>query len=116
MVNTNINWIQMSDAAIVKQIGSYIRHVRQQQNKTQAQLAETAGLNRWTISQVEKGESITLMSLIQILRALDSLYILNAFEVSDEISPLEYAKLKKQQRKRVRNKTSDLPDKDDIEW
>ena len=116
MGTTSIKWIQMSDIVIVKQIGSYIRHVRQQQNKTQAQLAETAGLNRWTISQVENGESITLTSLIQILRALDSLYVLNAFEVSDVISPLEYAKLKKKQKQRVRNKTIDQPDKDDLGW
>jgi transcriptional regulator with XRE-family HTH domain len=108
--------VQMSDVAVVKQIGSFVRHVRLQQNKTQAQLAEVAGLNRWTISQIENGESITLTSLIQILRASDSLYVLNAFEVSDEISPLEYAKLKKQQKKRARNKTIDLPDKDNLGW
>lgn len=116
MRNASMDWVQMSDTAIVKQIGSYIKHVRLQQNKTQAQLAEIAGLNRWTISQVENGESITLMSLIQILRALDSFYVLNAFEVSDEISPLEYAKLKKQQKKRVRNKTTNKADKGDLGW
>ena len=116
MRNTSIEWVQMSDVAIVKQIGSYIKHVRLQQNKTQAQLAEMAGLNRWTISQIENGESITLSSLIQIMRALDSLYVLNVFEVSDEISPLEYAKLKKQQKERVRNKPTNIPDKDDLGW
>ena len=116
MGNTSINWIQMSDVAIVQQLGGYIRHIRMQQNKTQAQLAEMAGLNRWTISQIENGESVTITSLIQILRALDSLHVLRAFEVSDEISPLEYAKLKKKQRKRVRNKTSDRSDKDDLQW
>jgi transcriptional regulator with XRE-family HTH domain len=116
MRNTSIDWVQMPDTAIVKEIGSYIRHTRLQQNRTQAQLAEMAGLNRWTISQIEKGESVTLMSFIQILRALDSLYILKIFEISDEISPLEYAKLKKQQKKRARNRKTDPQDKDDIEW
>ncbi|MFC2097477.1 helix-turn-helix domain-containing protein [Bacteroidota bacterium] len=116
MRNTSMDLVQMSDVAIVKQIGSYIRHMRLQQNKTQAQLAEMAGLNRWTISQIENGESITLTSLIQILRALDSLYVLNTFEVLDEISPLEYAKLKKQQKIRVRNKPTNIPDKDNLEW
>ena len=116
MGNTGIDWVQLSDVAIMKQIGSYIRRMRQQQNKTQAQLAKMAGLNRWTISQIENGESITLASLIQILRALDSLYVFNAFEVSNEISPLEYAKLKKQQRERVRNKTIRNKDKNDLGW
>ena len=116
MINTSINWVQMPDVAIVKQIGSYIRHIRLQQNKTQAQLAEMAGLNRWTISQIENGDSITLTSLIQILRALDSLYVLKAFEVTDEISPLEYAKLKKHKKERVRNKPTKTPNKDNLGW
>jgi len=104
----------MSDVAIVHQVGSYLKHIRLQQNKTQHQLAELAGLNRWTISQVEKGESITLTSLVQILRALDILYVLNDFEVSNEVSPLEYAKLKRQQKQRARGKNS--PNKEDVGW
>ena len=116
MGKTVSNWVQMSDAAIAKKIGQYIRHVRLQQNKTQAHLAEMAGLNRWTISQIENGESITLASLIQILRAIDSLHVLSAFEFSDEISPLEYAKLKKKQKVRARSKRSPEKDKDDLGW
>ncbi len=117
MVKTNDKWVQMSDIAITKQMGSYIKHLRLQQNKTQALLAEMAGLNRWTISQIENGESITLMSLIQILRALDSLHVLNTFEISDEISPLEYAKLKKRKKKeRARNKIIDPSNKSDLGW
>lgn len=116
MGNTNINWAQMSDAAIIRQIGAYIKHERQQQHRTQAQLSESAGLNRWTISQIENGESISLTSLLQILRALDRLAVLDNFGYSDEISPLAYAKLKKQQRQRVRNKPSQEPDKEDSEW
>lgn len=76
-----------------------------------------SGLNRWTLSQIENGESITLSSLIQILRAQDCLFVLDAFNYSDEISPLEYAKLKKQQTKvRVRNKGRDKNDKEDLGW
>jgi transcriptional regulator with XRE-family HTH domain len=111
-----MDWIQMSDAAIVRQIGNYIKHVRLQQSKTQAQLSNIAGLNRWTISQIENGDSITLKSLIQVLRALDSLYVLNPFEVTDEISPLEYAKLLKHKKERVRNKPAKTKNKDNLEW
>ena len=117
MGKTNKNYTQMSDGAIVAHIGSFIKYTRGQQNKTQAQLAEVSGLNRWTISQIENGESITLSSLIQILRALDCLYVLNDFNYSNEISPLEYAKLKKQQtKKRVRNKKKDKDSKDELGW
>jgi DNA-binding XRE family transcriptional regulator len=116
MLNTSMDLVQMSDAAIVRQIGNYIKQVRLQHRKTQAQLANIAGLNRWTISQIENGDPITLTSLIQVLRALDSLYVLNTFEVTDEISPLEYAKLKKHKIERVRNKPSKTPNKDNTGW
>lgn len=117
MGKANTIYTQMSDGAIVAHIGRFIKHTRGKQNKTQAQLAETAGLNRWTLGQIENGESITLSSLIQILRALDCLHVLEAFNYSEEISPLEYVKLKKQQTKeRVRNKTSHKNNKDDIGW
>ena len=117
MGKTNINYTQLSDGAIVGHIGSFIKHTRVQQNKTQAQLAEISGLNRWTVSQIENGESITLSSLIQILRALDCLHILDAFDYSDEISPLEYIKLKKQKTKeRVRNKNLGKNNKEDLGW
>lgn len=117
MGNTNINYTQLSDGALVAHIGRFIKHTRSAQNKTQAQLAEMAGLNRWTVSQIENGESITLSSLIQLLRALDGLYVLEAFNFSEEISPLEYAKLKKQQTKaRVRTKTSTKTNNDALGW
>ena len=116
MVNTNTKWTEMSDAAIINQIGRFIKYTRTNQNKTQAQLAKMAGLNRWTISQLENGESINLSSLIQVLRALDSLYVLNNFDFKEEISPLAYAKLKKQQKQRVRNKHTKTKDKSDLGW
>lgn len=117
MGNTNEEWVQMPDLAIIAQIGRFIKQTRIKQNRTQAQLAESAGLNRWTISQIENGESITLTSLIQLLRALDALYVLGTFKIRDDISPLAYAKLKKQQpTERVRNKPTDEEDKDDLGW
>jgi transcriptional regulator with XRE-family HTH domain len=117
MVKANIKYNQMSDGAIVAYIGSFIKHTRINQHKTQASLAERAGLNRWTVSQIENGESITLSSLIQILRALDCLYVLSEFNYAEEISPLEYAKLKqKQNKERVRSKAPQKDKKDDLGW
>lgn len=116
MGNTNIDWVKMSDAAIVKQLGEFIKHSRIQQNITQAQLADIAGLNRWTISQIENGESITLTTLIQVLRALDVLYVLNHFEINDEISPIEYAKLKEKKRQRARSKGTEKEQNEDLGW
>ncbi len=97
----------MSDRAIVSSIGGYIKHQRLLQNKTQAKIAEVAGINRWTLSKIETGEAISLISLIQILRALNRLDVLDSFKVESQLSPLELAKLEKQKRQRARNSNDD---------
>ena len=101
MANTNTEWLSMSDKSIVSTIGEYIKHQRLIQNKTQANIAETAGINRWTMSKIENGEPISLTSLIQILRALNLLDVLNIFKIQSQLSPLELAKLEKQKRQRA---------------
>jgi len=106
--NTNINWVSMTDSAIIKAIGAYIKHQRLEQNKTQAQVAGEAGINTWTLSQIENGEPITLISLIQILRALDLLHLLDIFTIKEKISPIEYAKLKEKEKKRARAKNKKI--------
>ena len=91
----------MSDKSIVSIIGEYIKHQRLIQNKTQANIAKIAGLNRWTMSKIENEEPISLKSLIQILRALDLLDVLDVFKVKSQLSPLKLAKLEKQKRQRA---------------
>jgi transcriptional regulator with XRE-family HTH domain len=103
MINTNTKWVAMSDTAIVRKIGEFVKHERLNSNKTQAQLAKEAGINRWTISQIENGEAITLLSLIQILRALNVLHLLEIFSIKQEISPIQLAKMEQNKRKRARN-------------
>ena len=113
MENTNINWIAMSDSAIVNKIGAFIKNERLNSNRTQAQLAKEAGINKWTIGQIENGEAITLLSLIQILRALGVLPLLDIFSIKQEISPIELAKKAQQKRQRARNTDNDTTKKSD---
>lgn len=108
MVNTNLNMVSMSDKSIITSIGEYLKTQRLDQNKTQAQIAEAAGINRWTVSKIENGEAISLSSLIPILRALKLLNILDIFEVETEISPIELAKLEQKKRKRARNSDTEI--------
>ena len=112
----NKNWIAMSDGAIISSIGEFIKQKRLQENKTQLQLAEDAGLNRSTIVQIENGESITLTSLIQILRVLNLLHLLNIFTIEDKMSPMEYAKMKEKKRLRARKKDTKTDLNEDIGW
>ena len=57
----------MRDPAILEVLGNFIKQTRLQQNKTQQQVAEAAGINRSTMGQVENGGGDTLLSFIQIL-------------------------------------------------
>jgi transcriptional regulator with XRE-family HTH domain len=113
MGNTNTDWVAMSDRAIIKKIGEFIKQERLKINKTQAHLAKEAGVNRWTLSQIENGEAITMISLIQIMRALEILHLWDVFSVTQEISPIELAKMDQQKRQRARNNESDNSNKSD---
>ena len=104
-----------SDAAILKIIGEFIRHHRLNQNKTQSKLAEEAGINRTTLVEFEKGKRSNTLTLIQLLRALDKLYVLENFEIKEQISPLKLAKLEKKKRKRA-SRVSEKNELYNSEW
>ena len=102
-----IDWISMSDAALAQTIGTFVKHHRLAQNKTQEEVANAANISRSTLSLLEKGEAVTIPTLLQVLRVLDLLYIMNSFKIQDEISPLELAKQEQQKRQRARNTDND---------
>lgn len=102
-------WHSMSDQALVAHIGAFVKHHRLEQNKTQDTLSYEAGISRSTLSLLERGETVTLATLIQVLRVLDQLQVMDAFEVHQRISPLALAKAEQEKRKRARNtKTNNL--------
>lgn len=96
-----------SDRNFLEQVGAFVRQTRIGRSLTQQQLADQAAVNRSTISQIEKGESITLLNLIQILRTLQRLDVLSVFQTQAEISPLQVAEAKMKIRKRVRARKND---------
>ncbi|MEX1135384.1 MAG: helix-turn-helix transcriptional regulator [Balneolales bacterium] len=95
------DWDSMSDKALIEEIGAFVKHHRLRQNKTQDSVAEEAGISRSTLSLLERGESVTILTLIQILRVLDQLHVMNAFRVDETISPIALAKLEKEKRQRA---------------
>lgn len=105
--NSYNNWIAMSDKALLKHIGDFVKHHRMEQNKTQDTLATEAGISRSTLSLLERGESVTTTTLIQVLRVLDQLQVMNAFRVEKQISPILLAKMEQEKRQRVREKKKD---------
>lgn len=97
------NWRAMSDKAISAQIGRFVRHHRLEQNRTQETLSHDAGISRSTLSLLERGETVTLATLIQVLRVLDLLHVMDAFDITPTISPLALAKAERSRRKRARH-------------
>lgn len=110
------NWALKSDKNILETIGHFVQTHRLRQNKSQQQVAQMAGISRSTLSLLERGEKVRIDSLIQVLRVLDLLHVLNAFNVEDEISPIAYAKLKKNKRKHARPQKKDTPPNENLEW
>ena len=96
----------MSDKALAEHIGAFIKHQRLRQDKTQQTLAAEAGISRSTLSLLERGESVTLASLIQVLRVLDQLHLMDVFSIHEPISPLALAKMEKNKRKRASGKST----------
>jgi transcriptional regulator with XRE-family HTH domain len=94
-------WHAMSDPAMLEQLGEFVKQTRLQQNKTQQKVATAAGINRSTMVQIEKGGGGTLLTLIQILRALEQLQIFEHFEIKQQFSPLQLAKLEQNKRQRA---------------
>ena len=105
----------MSDPAILGVLGNFIQQTRLQQNKTQQQVA-AAGIHRSTIVHIEKGGGGTLLSFIQVLRALEQLQVLQNFEVRQQFSPLQLAKIDQKKRKRASNKKDTLIKKPGSDW
>lgn len=107
------NWFEMNDSALIETIGAFVKHHRLTQNKTQQQLATEAGINRSTVAQIENGGKINLQSLLQALRVLNLLHVMDSFIVQEQISPLQLAKLEQNKRKRARNTGNNNPKKSD---
>lgn len=98
----------MSDKALSMYIGAFIKHLRMESNKTQDLLAKEAGISRSTLSLLERGETVTLGTLIQVLRVLDALNVLEVFTVKQTLSPLALAKIEKKKRKRASGVKKDV--------
>jgi putative transcriptional regulator len=105
----------LTDGRIVEEIGQNIKTLRLEANYSQQELADRAGLDRVTISKLENGRPATMLTIVQVLRAMQRLDILSHFFVEPQISPLMLAEAQEKIRYRAsaKNKT---PKNTDSEW
>jgi putative transcriptional regulator len=113
-LSNNINWYTLSDPAIIEELGKQLKRMRLKSNLTQQALADRCGLFRSTISEIENGRVGSLLSFVQLLRGLNTLELLDAFVVKEEISPLMVAEQQAKMRKRASSKNK--KDKPESEW
>lgn len=109
-----MNWNAMSDQALSEMIGTFIKQNRLDQNLTQDDVAQRAGISRSTLSLLERGETVTISTLIRVLRVLDVLHVIDSFQVQTMVSPLKLARLERKRRQRARRK--DSTEKSTSEW
>lgn len=109
-------YAQTNDA-IMRQIGSKLKELRIEKNMKQTELADAAGVSVFTISAVENGKMTSLITIVQLLRALEHLDYLTSFFQEETISPIAYAKLMKNNKKKERVKSSTVVTNNiDSEW
>jgi transcriptional regulator with XRE-family HTH domain len=115
MEKTDIDVYAKSDLYYLTLIGEYVRANRLNQNKTQQELADAAGVDRTTMVKLEKGKSVNLLSLIQILRSLKKLQIFQELEIKSHLSPIQLAEIEQKQRQRA-GRRKETPGKTKSNW
>jgi transcriptional regulator with XRE-family HTH domain len=76
---------------ILREVGARLHGFRLQQNVTQADLAEKAGVGHATVKRAEAGENIRLETIVKILRALGRVEALDSFLPEPLVSPIRLA-------------------------
>jgi len=93
---------ELSDEAVLREIGDRLARTRLERNLTQAQLAGIAGISKRTLERLESGAAATqLTSFIRACRSLGLLERLDLFLPIPKVSPVEQLKLQGRKRKRA---------------
>lgn len=96
----------LTDTAILSEVGSRIARYRLDNEMTQAQLAEQAGVSKRTVERVESGASVQFSTIVRILRVLELAKGLDRMIPEPAPRPLALLKQKGRVRKRASSKRS----------
>jgi transcriptional regulator with XRE-family HTH domain len=101
---------ELSDEAILREVGSRLAAARLARNLTQAALAQEAGVSKRTVERLESGEvAARLSGLVRVCRVLDLVDRLDSLVPSPAVSPVEQLKLAGRRRKRASGSRRPLP-------
>ena len=94
-----------TDDATLAELGRRLERHRIERNRTQAEMADEAGIGRATLQRLERGKSVQMTSMLKLLRTLGLLGALDA--AVPETVELPIAQLERQrQRSRRRARGS----------
>lgn len=91
---------EKSAAAIAEELGGRLKQARLNNDITQADVAELAGITRKSVLNAEKGKA-QLDVFVAIMVALDLTGQLESFLPKQEISPIQLSKLHGKRRQRA---------------
>ena len=106
--------ILLTDDQILSEIGIRLARLRLDQNKTQKDLAEEAGVGLRTVQRLDSGAVATQLSVfIRVCKVLGVIGRLDLFLPEPEVSPMALLKQKGKQRKRASGiqQVGEKPDK-----
>jgi transcriptional regulator with XRE-family HTH domain len=92
---------ELTDEAVLAELGARIARTRLERNLTQRELAAEAGVERKALQRVEAGESVRVVSLLRLLRALGLLEALDSLVPEPAPSPIELLALQGRRRRRA---------------
>lgn len=87
--------------AVLGEVGVRFRAHRLALNRTQAWVAEEAGVSKRTVERLEAGESVQLESWLRVLRAVGLLSHLDVLLPPPQPSPLAQVQLQERTRQRA---------------
>ena len=90
-----------TDQEVVGEVGRRIRAYRLQQNRSTAEVASLAGLNRNTVMNAELGANPRMETVVRILRVLGRLDAIDAFLPPAGLSPLQLIRTAGKTRQRA---------------
>ena len=102
---TMAKYTPFSDNAVLTEFGKRIAGARLNNNWTQAELANKAGVSKSTLEHIEKGQSTQLLNMVKILRALG--FLSQFIGIVPELGPspmellMQSKNLQKNKRKRA---------------
>lgn len=100
-----IDELQTNDA-VLRELGRRLANHRLQSNRTQAEVAQEAGIGTATLQRLERGQPVQTVSLVKLLRALGLLGVLeSAVPESVELPIAELERRRRRGRRRARSRS-----------